>query len=200
MRGGGPGGSSSRYAPMPTGSSSRYALHPCTLRHPPAHAAIASFCIPASRISHFLGRVVWGCAALGDSGAPPHAPCAFPLSLQPGRWHGLHRWQPVCSRIPVHHWAGCGLAIRCPAIRLQQVGQVADSEACSVSPAPITSRTTVTKCDDPAPTAPTCHGWKRSYDMLMAVASMQPYHPTDPCSRWQVTAPAPRSPSPDRSS
>ena len=185
MRGSSPGGSSSRYAPRPTGSSSRYPLHPCITRHPPAHAAIASICIPASPFSHFWGRMVWGSAALGDSGAPPHPPCAFPLSLQPGWWHGLHRWRQVCSRIPAHHWAGCGLAIRCHAIRLQLVPLVADIEASPSPPKSVIPRTTVTKCDDTAPTASTCHGWKRFNGMLSATAAMQP-SPDRYCSRWQA--------------
>jgi hypothetical protein len=149
------------WPPMPTGSPSRYALHPCITRHPPAPAAIASLCIPASPFSHFLGRMLWGRGALGGGRAPPQAPCAFPLSLQPGRWHCLHRWQAVRSCCPVHHWAGSGLAIRCRWLQLVGVALVGTFEVHLISPAPITSRTTVTKCDDPNSTAPMHHRWRR---------------------------------------
>ena len=170
---------------QPTGSSSRYALHPCITRHPPAHAAIASICIPASLFSYFLGRMVWGRAALGERRAPPHAPCAFPLSLQPGRWHGLHAAGAVCSLSPCHHWAASGFIICCRWLQLVGVALVDHIEANAVGPAPITSRTTVTKCDNTAPTASTCHGWKRFDGMLSAAAAMQP-SPDRSCSRWQA--------------
>jgi hypothetical protein len=143
MRGGGTcglGGSSSRYAPLPTGSPSRYLLHPCITRLPTAHAAITPFCTHAPPFSHFLGRMVWGSGALGDSGAPPHAPCAFPLSLQPGRWLGLHAAGAVCSLSPVHHWAASGFIIRCRWLQLVGVALVDHIEASAVGPAPITSR------------------------------------------------------------
>jgi hypothetical protein len=188
MRGGGTcglGGSSSRYAPLPTGSPSRYLLHPCITRLPTAHAAITPFCTHAPPFSHFLGRMVWGSGALGDSGAPPHAPCAFPLSLQPGRWLGLHAAGAVCSLSPVHHWAASGFIIRCRWLQLVGVALVDHIEASAVGPAPITSRPTVTNCDDLAPTASTCHGWKRSDGMLSATAAMQP-SPDRSCSRWQA--------------
>jgi hypothetical protein len=184
--------------PMPANSSSRqqrssqqcspstrYALQPCITPHQQLHAAIASLSTPASPFSYFLRRILWGSAALGERRAPPHTPRAFPLALQPGRWQGLHRWRAVCSKNPVHHWARCGLAIRCHAAGGWQVAQADDTEASPVPPKPVISRPTVTKCDNTASTAPTCHRWKRIDGMLLATAAMQP-SPDRSCSRWQV--------------
>jgi len=113
-----------------------------------------------------LGRMVWGSAALGDGRAPPHTPCAFPLSPAALVRVGLQAAGSVCSHCPVHHWAGSGLAIRCHAIRLQLAAQADAIEASPVPPKPVIPRTTVTKCENAPPHHPNVSRVETFHGML----------------------------------
>jgi hypothetical protein len=64
----------------------------------------------------------------------PHAGLAAALAGLGPVVVGLQGAGSVCSCSPVYHWARCGLAIRCPAVRCQLVGLVGDSETRSVLP------------------------------------------------------------------
>ena len=115
--------------------------------HPQAPRSQYPLCIPAASVSYFLGRMLWGSGALSDSGASPHPPRTFPLSPAALVMIGLQGAGSVCSCSPVHHWVGSGLAIRCYAIRLQQVGQ-ADAIEADAIPAKLRI---VTNCYDVHP-------------------------------------------------
>ena len=166
-------------------------VSPASLHHP-APRNRCSHCIPASPFSYFLGRMLWGSGALGDGRVPPHPPCAFLLSPAALVRVGLQGAGSVCSCSPVHHWAGSGLAIRCHAIRLQQVGQ-----ADAIKPDAIPPKfRIVTNCYDIHPRMSLHHRWRRCDGMLSATAAMQP-SPDRSLQPAAGKAPATRSPSPD---
>jgi len=115
----------------------------------PAHPG---HCIPASLVSHLLGRILWGSAALGEQPAPPHAAPSMPAAGGGRCGPGLLVCLPACSRTPCHHWPGCRLAIYSRGLRPQPAALVGVANVAPIRPPCCASLASVTKCYDlPSP-------------------------------------------------
>jgi hypothetical protein len=81
---------------------------------------------------------LWGCAALGELRAPPHAGLAAALVALACRWRGLPAAALVCRLGPAAACRLCGLSIRCRCRWLASLPLVDDIEPDAIRPALIT--------------------------------------------------------------
>ena len=104
--------------------------------------------------------MLWGCGALSEQRAPPHAGLAAVLAGLGCRWLGLHGWRLVCRLIPVAAYILSGLAIRCRCWWLQLVALVDDIKHGAIRPAPQLPTQFLNNCEDMVPTALLRHQWR----------------------------------------